>query len=78
MKGWLGSDLWRAAHFRGRGDLLALADRTGPVDATVTGAVFYPPLGLAAKVMAPVDHMIGRAVTTGAAFLVLAATRPHD
>ncbi len=78
VKGWLGSDLWRAAHFRSGTDLLALATDAGLKDVTVTGAVFYPPLGLTAKAMAPVDHMIGRAVTVGAAFLVLTATRPHD
>lgn len=78
VKGWLGADLWRAAHFRSRGDLLALAAVAGLEDATVTGSVFYPPLGLAAKAMAPVDHRIGKAVTIGAAFLVLTATKPHD
>jgi SAM-dependent methyltransferase len=78
VKGWLGADLWRAAHFRSRGDLLALATDAGLEDATVNGAVFYPPLGVVAKAMAPVDHMIGRAVTIGAAFLVLTATKPHD
>lgn len=78
VKGWLGSKLWRAAHFRSRGDLLALAADAGLNDVTVIGAVFYSPLGLAAKAMAPVDHMIGRAVTLGAAVLVLTATKPHD
>lgn len=76
IKGWLGSNLWRAAHFRSRADLLALADRAGLKDATVTGAVFYPPIGLVAKTVAPVDRWIGRWTTLGAAFLVLKATKP--
>ncbi|MGC9369426.1 MAG: class I SAM-dependent methyltransferase [Paracoccaceae bacterium] len=76
VKGWLGSDLWRAAHFRSRGDLLALATEAGLEDATVTGAVFYPPFGLAAKAMAPVDPWLGRLTSLGAAFLVLSATKP--
>jgi SAM-dependent methyltransferase len=78
MKGWLGSDLWRAAQFRSRGDLLTLATGAGLEEATVTGAVFYPPFGLAAKVMAPMDPWLGRRTTLGAAFLVLSATKPLD
>jgi len=78
VKGWLGSDLWRAAHFRSRAELLALATETGIADATVTGAVYYPPFGWAAKVMAPIDPWLGRWTTMGAAFLVLSATRPLE
>lgn len=78
VKGWLGADLWRAAHFRSRGDLLALVAGAGLADAKVTGAVFYPPFGWAAKVMAPIDPWLGRWPTPGAAFLVLGATKPLD
>lgn len=78
VKGWLGADVWRAAHFRSRGDLLALAGDAGLEDATITGAVFYPPLGFAAKAMAPMDPWIGRWMTLGAAFLVLSATKPLE
>ena len=46
--------------------------------AIVTGAVFYPPLGLAAKVMAPMDPWIGRRTSVGAALLVLSATKPLE
>lgn len=74
VKGWLGSDLWCAAHFRSRADLLALATGAGLANAKVTGAVFYPPFGWAAKVMAPVDSWLGRWTTLGAAFLVVTAT----
>ncbi|MEO3479201.1 class I SAM-dependent methyltransferase [Phaeobacter sp. CAU 1743] len=78
LKGWLGSKLWRAAKFRSRADLLALATGAGLADAKVTGAVFYPPFGWAAKVMAPIDPWLGRWTTLGAAFLVLSATKPLD
>ena len=78
VKGWLGSNLWRAAHFRSRADLLALATGAGLADAKVTGAVFYPPFGWAAKFMAPIDPWLGRWTTQGAAFLVLGATKPLD
>jgi SAM-dependent methyltransferase len=78
VKGWLGADLWRAAHFRSRADLFALAADAGLEGATVTGAVFYPPLGLAAKAMAPMDPWIGRRTSVGAAFLVLSAAKALD
>lgn len=78
IKGWLGSDLWRAARFRSRGDLVALADRARLKDAEVTGAVFYPPLGVAARAVAPIDPWIGRRTSVGAAFLVLSAMKPRD
>jgi len=78
VKGWLGSDLWRAAHFRSRAELLELAIEAGLADATVTGAVYYPPFGWAAKAMAPIDPWLGRWTTLGAAFLVIGATRPID
>jgi SAM-dependent methyltransferase len=78
VKGWLGSDLWRAAHFRSRADLLALATGARLADAKVTGAVFYPPFGWAARVMAPIDPWLGHWTTLGAAFLVLGATKPLD
>ncbi|MCR9178531.1 MAG: class I SAM-dependent methyltransferase [Alphaproteobacteria bacterium] len=73
VKGWLGSKLWSAVHFRSRRDLIELADQAGLYDAAVTGAVFYPPHGIAAHLMARVDHMIGTVTTIGGAFLVLTA-----
>jgi ubiquinone/menaquinone biosynthesis C-methylase UbiE len=76
LKGWLGSAVWRAAHFRSRGELIALAGAAGLRDAAVAVAVFYPPIGLAAQLMAPLDPAIGRWTSLGAAFLVLSAARP--
>lgn len=77
VKGWFGSSVWRAARFRSRGDLLALVDGVGLRDATITCAIFYPPVAAAAALMAPVDHMIGSLTGIGAAFLVLDATKPN-
>jgi SAM-dependent methyltransferase len=76
VKGWLGSAVWRAAHFRSRADLLALADAAG-LRGGVTGAIFYPPLDAAARFMAPIDAWLGRWTTVGAAFLVLSASKPY-
>lgn len=78
VKGWLGSKRWRAAHFRSRGDLIDLSSEARLTDTTVTGAVFYPPFGWAARAMAPIDPWFGRWTTLGAAFLVLSALKPHD
>jgi len=78
VKGWLGSKLWSAAHFRSQADLLALASGAGLADAKVTGAVFYPPFGWGAKIMAPIDPWLRRWTTRGAAFLVLSALKPLE
>ena len=76
FKGWLGSQLWRRAHFRTASDLYRLAQATGFVDASVTGAIYYPPVGLAARLLGPMDFKVARLTTLGAAFLALSATKP--
>jgi len=78
LKRWLGSPVWQEARFRSRGDLLAIADGAGLQDVSVAGAVFYPPLGVAARLMAPLDATIGRWISGGAAFLVLTGVRPRE
>ncbi|MGJ0508177.1 MAG: class I SAM-dependent methyltransferase [Methylocystis sp.] len=40
------------------------------------GAVYYPPCGAAARLLAPVDPWLGRRTTLGAAFVVLSAVKP--
>lgn len=77
MKGWLGSSVWRAARFRTRRELSALVHQAGLEGVAVTGAIFYPPAGFAARALAPVDAWIGRRTAMGAAFLVVQATKPH-
>ncbi len=78
VKGRLGSKLWSAAHFRSRDDLIDLSTEARLTNTTVTGAVFYPPFGWAARAVAPIDPWFGRWTTLGAAFLVLSALRPLD
>lgn len=75
VKSWFGSSVWRAARFRSRGELTALADRAGLREISVTGAIFYPPFGAAARVLAPVDAPISAITSFSAAFLVLVATK---
>jgi len=76
IKGWLGSPVWRAARFRSAAELKQLAQEASLTDISVIGAIYYPPLGYAARLMAPIDPWIGRWTTAGAAFLVLVATNP--
>lgn len=78
VKGWLGSSVWRAARFRTRRELRALVQHAGLHEISVTGAIFYPPVGFAARAFEPVDASIGRRTAMGAAFLVLQATKPLE
>lgn len=75
LKGWLGSPVWRRATFRSSEELGTLAARAGLREIALTGAIFYPPIGLAARWLAPLDARIGTSTTKGAAFLLLTATR---
>ena len=78
IKGWLGSAVWGRARFRGAKELKQLANEAGLIDISVHGAIFYPPLGIAARLLEPIDRRIGAYALTGAAFLALVATKPRD
>ncbi|MBS0522712.1 MAG: class I SAM-dependent methyltransferase [Proteobacteria bacterium] len=75
-RGWFGSPTWRAARFRSSGELRALAGQAGLAVTTVRGAIYYPPIAWAARLLAPVDPRLGRLSTWGAAFIALRATKP--
>jgi SAM-dependent methyltransferase len=75
IKGHLGSPTWRKARFRTPREITRLADKAGLTSSKVTGAVFYPPKGFAARLMLRVDRWIGRHTHLGAAFLVLTARK---
>ena len=76
IRAWFGSPLWRRAKFRTPAELRKLAQTGGLVPGAVRGAIFYPRLGLAASLLAPIDDQIGRKATLGAAFLILEAKKP--
>jgi ubiquinone biosynthesis O-methyltransferase len=76
VRGWLGSPLWRRARFRTEDELRALAEGAGLVVETVRGAIYFPRIKMAARLMGPFDARIARLGTFGAAFLALAATQP--
>ena len=75
IKGWFGSATWRAAKFRTAHELERLV-RSAGLDVTATrGAIFYPPCGSPAALLAPYDPWLGRCTTMGAAFLAIAGRK---
>jgi len=75
VRGWLGERTWRRAQFWSRRELAALAHGAGLHAADVRGCVFFPPLGVAARLVAPVEPLLTRLHAPGAAFLALAADK---
>lgn len=78
IKGMLGASLWRRSQFADARSLVAELSEAGVTVGVVRGAVFYPPIGWAARLMAPVDSCLGRYTTIGAAYLAVAATKPDQ
>lgn len=77
IKGMLGSRLWSRSRFSDTRSLVVELAEVGLTVGVVRGAVFYPPLGWAARLMAPVDSSLGRYTTIGAAYLAVATTKPY-
>ncbi len=76
VRGWFGSPTWRAAAFRTAGELRSLIEAAGLEVTGIRGAAYYPPLALAAELLAPLDCWLGRTTTFGAAFIAVAARKP--
>lgn len=75
IKGWLGSPVWRSARFRNAAELQSVLTRRGLRVCAVRGAISYPPIGLAAMAMDPIDRWFGRRTTAGAAFIAIKAQK---
>lgn len=75
IRGWVGASTWKAARFRTSGELRSLLERHGLAVTETHGAIFYPPSGLAAFLLARLDPRLGRRTTFGAAFIALSATK---
>ena len=73
--GWLGSHTWKAARFRTAGELRILAEHEGLLVTMQRGAIYYPPVGALARVLAPLDPWLGRITTAGAAFIAMKAIK---
>ena len=76
IRGWFGATLWRAARFRSANELAATINSVGLTIHAIRGAIFFPPWAPLARLMAPLDLSFGRAMTIGAAFVAIQATRP--
>jgi 2-polyprenyl-3-methyl-5-hydroxy-6-metoxy-1,4-benzoquinol methylase len=75
LRGWFGSATWRAARFYGERDLSGLLRGAGLEVERIAGAVYYPPIGSAARILAPLDATASALSTVGAAFLAAAARK---
>jgi ubiquinone/menaquinone biosynthesis C-methylase UbiE len=76
LRAWLGSAIWRRGRFRTAGELRSLARQAGLDVETVRGAVYYPRLAPAARLMARYDACFAHYTTLGAAFIAMAAVKP--
>ncbi len=77
LRGWFGSRSWQHAHFWSLSELRRLTTRAGLNRIATSGAVYYPPCGLAAKLFKPCDSILSRLGGLGAAFLVVEAEKPR-
>lgn len=77
VRGWLGSPTWRSAHFRSRGELRLLMAAAGFQVIAIRGAVYLPHSNFAARMLAGLDPWLSRRNVPGAAFLAIAARKPH-
>lgn len=75
IRAWLGSATWRAARFRSAATLRRLVRGAGLQAAQVAGAIYFPPVTVLARLMAPADAAFGRITTFGAAFIAVAARK---
>ncbi len=78
IRGWLGHPTWRTAIFRTAVELRGHI-RAASLDVVeIRGAVHYPPHGIAARVLAPIDLWLGQRTTFGATFIAVSATKPIE
>lgn len=75
LRAWLGSALRRRGRFRTAGELRRLAMASGLKVETVQGAIYYPRMTVAVRLMAQYDDRLSRITNIGAAFLALAAVK---
>jgi ubiquinone/menaquinone biosynthesis C-methylase UbiE len=78
VRGWLGDETWKSVHFWSQRKLIELIQAAGPRVDAVRGSVFYPPSGIAAQVLAPIEPLLTLFHAPGAAFLAVAANRPEE
>ncbi len=75
IRAWLGEQFWQHAHFWTFGELRDLATAAGLTCTATSGAIFYPPCSLAARLAGRWDTELSRLGGWGAAFLVVKANK---
>lgn len=76
VRGWSGDTFWRGAHFWSVSELQHLLADSNLRPGRSRGVAYYPPLGSLARLLAPVDPVLARLGTFGAAFLVVEGIKP--
>ncbi len=71
IRGWLGNSFWRGARFWTASTLRDLLVNSNLQPGRARGVAYYPPLGPVARLMAPVDPLLARLGSFGAAFLIV-------
>ncbi len=75
VKGVFGSRTWRDVRFWSVVSLSEVVTAAGLAVEQVRGSVYYPPVGMAARLMAPIDRGLGRVVPSVGAFIVVSARK---
>jgi ubiquinone biosynthesis O-methyltransferase len=75
IRGWLDAPTWKLASFRTTNELRSLVETHGLTVEHASGSIYYPPNGLAAVLLAPVDPWLARWTSIGAAFVAVAAVK---
>jgi len=75
IRSWREGGMWQAATFRSAGEWRVLVREAGLHVERVTGAIFFPRCARLARLMAPLDPLLGRLTTFGAAFLAIQASK---
>jgi len=78
VRGWLGASTWRIARFRSAAELSRRLAGAGLLIERVEGAIYYPPIDLAVRWLAPLEPWLPRFTRLGAAFVALAARKPAE
>lgn len=75
IRSWFSAKIWQQVHFRSRDALVRLAENAGLRVIATQGSVFFPPIGIAARIMAPLESLFTFLHAPGAAFIALAAKK---
>ncbi len=79
LKGFLGNDFWRNAHFHSQADLRRLLEKRPFQITRIEGAVYYPPVLFIARLFAPFNRTFSRWLGTfGAAFIAVSARKTNE